>query len=104
MIQRNGDGRGGESIYGPTFKDENFILHHTGPGCVSMINSGPDTNSSKFFICTSKMEHLDGKHVVFGYVSEGMNVLHDVELVGHNCGVPDKEVVITECGVYEDAL
>lgn len=76
-------------------------MTHSGPGVVSMVNSGPDTNTSKFFICTSKMEHLDGRHVVFGYVSRGMEVLHEVERVGNNSGVPEKEVTIADCGVYD---
>merc|ERR1711862_778870 len=99
-----GNGTGGKSIYGGEFNDENFTLKHTGPGILSMANSGPNTNSSQFFICTSKTPHLDGRHVVFGVVEDGWNVVKRIEKLGGRSGNPSKKAIIRKSGVLTQDL
>ena len=93
-----GNGTGGESIYGDKFADESFRVKHTKPGLLSMANSGKDTNGSQFFLTTAPTPHLDGRHVVFGEVSEGMDVVKQIEAVGSSSGTTSKEVLIADCG------
>jgi cyclophilin family peptidyl-prolyl cis-trans isomerase len=95
------NGTGGVSIYGDRFSDENFRLRHTGAGVLSMANCGPNTNGSQFFICTAAAPHLDGKHVAFGYVAHGMDVVRTIESVGATSGKPTKRVTIADCGVVD---
>eukprot|EP00668_Euglena_longa_P040934 GGOE01053871.1.p4 GENE.GGOE01053871.1~~GGOE01053871.1.p4 ORF type:complete len:155 (-),score=58.19 GGOE01053871.1:150-614(-) len=98
-----GDGTGGESIYGEKFADEGFSIKHSKPGLLSLANAGPNTNSSQFFITTVPTPHLDSKHVVFGEVLEGFDVVKKMEAVGDVSGKPSKAVVIKDCGVVDAA-
>jgi peptidylprolyl isomerase len=97
-----GDGTGGKSIYGEKFADENFQLKHTKPGLLSMANAGPNTNGSQFFITTIVTDWLDGKHVVFGEVVEGLDVVKAVEAQGSRSGATKAPIVIAKSGVLAE--
>ncbi|XP_026803097.3 RANBP2-like and GRIP domain-containing protein 5/6 isoform X2 [Pangasianodon hypophthalmus] len=92
------DGSGGKCIYGDKFEDENFEVRHTGPGILSMANRGRDTNNSQFFITLKKTEHLDFKHVAFGMVKDGMDVVKQMGELGSKNGEPSKKITVVDCG------
>jgi len=95
----NGDGTGGLSVYGSKFADENFRDSHTKKGLLSMANSGPGTNGSQFFVTFKETPHLDGKHVVFGEVIDGLELLDKIEQVETgDKDVPEEDVIIVDCG------
>lgn len=97
-----GKGYGGRSIYGQKFPDENFQKKHEKPGLLSMANAGPNTNGSQFFITTVPCPWLDGAHVVFGEVIEGMETVKKIEAQGSGSGAPQSSIVIEECGELKD--
>ncbi|XP_060710293.1 peptidyl-prolyl cis-trans isomerase-like [Hemiscyllium ocellatum] len=92
------NGTGGKSIYGNKFNDENFQLVHTGLGTLSMANAGPNTNGSQFFLCLKDTKWLDGKHVVFGSVVEGIDVVKEMGKLGSESGQTSKKIIIADCG------
>lgn len=92
------NGTGGESIYGNKFADENFTVKHNKPGLLSMANAGPGTNGSQFFITTVPCSWLDGKHVVFGQVVDGMDLVKTIEGFGSRTGATSKKISIINCG------
>jgi len=95
----NQDGTGGISIYGKTFKDENFNIKHDKLGMLSMANSGPDTNNSQFFITLKETPWLDGKHVVFGQIKSGLNLLKNFNNLEIKDDKPVNNIIISDCGL-----
>jgi len=98
----NRNGTGGKSIYGPKFNDENFVVKHTEPFLLSMANAGNNTNGSQFFITTVKTPWLDDRHVVFGKVVEGQDVVTAIESHGSLNGKPSTTIIISSSGVVDE--
>ena len=98
----NQNGTGGKSIYDGPFADENFTLKHSEPGMLSMANRGPGTNTSQFFITTVATPFLDGRHVVFGKVVEGMDIVKKIEGLGSQSGQTSKKIIIADCGELKE--
>ncbi len=94
----NQNGTGGESIYGERFADENFIHKHDKKYLLSMANAGPGTNGSQFFITFVPTPHLNGAHVVFGEVIDGVDVIEALQAVGSRSGATSKPCIIADCG------
>lgn len=99
----NHDGTGGESIYGNKFADENFDVKHD-IGVISMANAGPNTNGSQFFITTAQTSWLDGRHTVFGRVTNGYDVVKKIEGYGSRSGKTSAKVTIEDCSVLSTDL
>ena len=98
----NFNGTGGESIYGNKFADEGFLYKHKGEGVLSMANAGPNTNGSQFFLTFVDCPWLDSGHVVFGKITDGLNVLREIESVGSGSGQTSKKVKIEDCGEFKE--
>eukprot|EP00316_Scyphosphaera_apsteinii_P005293 CAMPEP_0119323302 /NCGR_PEP_ID=MMETSP1333-20130426/60422_1 /TAXON_ID=418940 /ORGANISM="Scyphosphaera apsteinii, Strain RCC1455" /LENGTH=263 /DNA_ID=CAMNT_0007330707 /DNA_START=154 /DNA_END=945 /DNA_ORIENTATION=+ len=93
-----GDGRGGESIFGPHFNDEGFTIRHGSAGALAMANSGPDTNNSQFYVTLTETPWLDGKHVVFGRMVSGQEVIKRIEASGSSSGQPKQRMIVSAAG------
>lgn len=94
----NGDG--GKSIYGSTFNDESFSRSHSCAGLLSMANNGRNTNASQFIVTLSRMASLDKKHVVFGRVVDGMQVVRAIENVPVDSFFRPKVGILISCKLF----